>query len=162
MNAPNAMGKKRFAGMLLAGAMLAGIAAMPAMAQEEGMPPAGAPAGQGHRGEAAEHMKEMSDKLGLTPEQQDVFRKSMMDERTKLTALRDDTSTDRKDKRKQMMQIRSDASATRRAALTEDQKPKYDAMEAEMREHMRDRRKGGGAGDDAGGPPPPPPPPPAQ
>ncbi len=141
---------------MLAGAMFAAVAALPARAQEEGAPPAG---GRGaHRAEAAAHMREISDKLGLTPDQQKVFADSMRDEHEKMKALKDDSAVEGKAKRKQAMQIHSDAIATRRASLTEDQKPKFDALQAEMHEKMRKRRGAGAEGGDGMMPPPPPPP----
>jgi Spy/CpxP family protein refolding chaperone len=50
-----------------------------------------------------------------------------------------------------MMEIHKASQEKIRALLTEDQKTKYDALQAEMRERMENRRGGGG-------PPPPAPP----
>ena len=71
-----------------------------------------------------------------------------------MMALREDTSIAGSDKRAKMMDIHKAAQEKIRALLTDDQKTKYDALQAEMRERMENRRGGPGA-------PPPPPPPPA-
>ena len=51
--------------------------------------------------------------------------------------------------RAKMMDIHKGAQDKIRAILTDDQKTKYDALQAEMQERMKERRQGGG-------PPPPP------
>ena len=50
-----------------------------------------------------------------------------------------------------MMDIHKASQDKIRAMLTDDQKTKYDAMQAEMQEKMKERRQGGAT------PPPPPP-----
>jgi hypothetical protein len=97
-------------------------------------------------------MEMMTRELNLTPDQVAKIRPIMEDSRKQMQALRDsDASQD--DRRAKMMAIQQSQATQIKAFLTDDQKPKYDAMEARMRDRMR-----GGGGD--GGPPPPPPPPP--
>ena len=54
------------------------------------------------------------------------------DSRTQMMALRQDTTTPQADKRAKMMEIRKAAQDKIRAVLTDDQKTKYDALQAQM------------------------------
>jgi protein CpxP len=75
------------------------------------------------------------------------------DAMTQMKALREDTSVAEPDKRAKMMDIHKTSQDKIRALLTEDQKTKFDALQAQMREHR---------GNHGGGDEPPPPPPPQQ
>lgn len=128
------------------------------MAQDA--PPAGPPPGQGPGGgrmggpEQQERMLEMMTKqLNLSPDQVTQIKAIQADGRAKQQALRDDTTTAGPDRRAKMMAIRDEEQGKIKAVLTDDQKPKFDAMQARMRER---RENGGGPGGN-GGPPPPPP-----
>ena len=70
-----------------------------------------------------------------------------------MMAMRDDTSTSQDDKRAKMMSMHQEEQGRIRGILTDDQKPKYDAMLKQMQE----RRGGGGYGGNGGAPPQPPP-----
>ncbi len=122
----------------------------------QGPPPPHGPGGPGGPGQ---RMEEMVKQLNLTPDQTTQFKAIMLDQRTKMEALRSDTSDSKRDRRKQMMSIHEEEVAKIHAILTPEQKTKYDAMQAQMRDQMRDqmreRRRDGGD-------PPPPPPPPSQ
>jgi hypothetical protein len=74
------------------------------------------------------------------------------DTRKQFMTLREDTSVAGADKQTKMMDIHKASQDKIRALLTEDQKTKYDALQAEMRERMENRR---------GGSEPPPPAPPS-
>jgi protein CpxP len=134
------------------------LSALPAMAQDPAAPPP--PQGQagprhgGPGGMRGNQVEFLTKKLDLTPDQ--VTQVKAIDEDTwkQMKALHEDTSTAGPDKRAKMMDIHKASQDKIRALLTSDQKTKYDALEAQMREH----RGGHGGGD---GPPPPPPPPPA-
>jgi len=67
-------------------------------------------------------------------------------QRAQMMALRNDTTIPQEDKRGKMMAMRQDTETKIRAVLTDEQKPKYDAMLAQQRQRM-----GGGQG----APPPP-------
>ena len=95
----------------------------------------------------------LTKKLNLTPDQVTQVKAIEDDSRKQMMTLREDTSIAGADKRAKMMDIHKAAQDKVRALLTDDQKTKYDALQAEMRERMENR--GGGPG----GPPPPPPPP---
>ena len=93
----------------------------------------------------------LTKKLNLTPDQVTQVKAIEDDTRKQFMALREDTSVAGADKRTKMMDIHKASQDKIRALLTEDQKTKYDALQAEMRERMENRRGGSG-------PPPPAPP----
>jgi Spy/CpxP family protein refolding chaperone len=90
----------------------------------------------------------LTEKLNLTPDQVTQVKAIDADTWKQAKALQDDTSVT--DKRAKMMEIHKASQDKIRALLTDDQKTKYDALQAEMREHRGNRGNGG--------PPPPPPP----
>jgi periplasmic protein CpxP/Spy len=133
------------------------LSALPAMAQDPAPPPTqdqvGSPNG-GHRGpgQREEHQIEfLTKKLNLTPDQVTQVKAIDDDSRTQMMALRQDTTTPQADKRAKMMDIHKASQAKIRAVLTDDQKTKYDALQAQMKEHRESREGGQGA------PPQPPP-----
>ena len=91
--------------------------------------------------------------LNLTADQTAKIKAIFEDGRAQMAAQRDSTAS-QEDRRAKMMSLREAENTKVKAVLTDDQKVKFDAMEARMRERNRER----GA---PGGPPPPPPPPPA-
>jgi Spy/CpxP family protein refolding chaperone len=100
----------------------------------------------------------MQRQLNLSTDQTAQLRTIMGDERTKMEALRSNTSLSREDRGAQMMAIHKDGQAKIEAMLTPDQKTKYQAMEDRMRERGAERGRGpGGPGGPGGDAPPPPP-----
>ena len=95
----------------------------------------------------------LTKKLNLTPDQVTQVKAIDADTMKQAEAVRADTSIAGPDKRTKMMDIHKASEAKIRGLLTDDQKTKYDALQAEMRERMQNRQGG------PGGPPPPPPPP---
>ncbi len=91
----------------------------------------------------------LTQKLNLTPDQVTQVKAIQDDSRTQMMALRDDTATAQPDKRAKMMDIRKSSHDKIRALLTDEQKPKYDAMIARMQEHRHGQQSG------EEGPPPP-------
>jgi protein CpxP len=134
------------------------VCAAPMLAQDQAPPPqqdGGGPRGGG-RGMGGERQLEMMTKeLNLTPDQVTSIKAINDDSRKQMMALRDDTTTPDDQKRDKMMAIRTASQAKIRALLTDDQKPKYDAMQARMRDRMRNGGGPGGPGGGPGGPPPP-------
>jgi protein CpxP len=131
------------------------LGVLPALAQDPPPPPQapdGPPhgGGMGMRGNQVEFLTK---RLNLTPDQ--VTQVKAIDEDTmkQAKAVQDDTSLAGPDKRTKMMDIHKTAQGKIRALLTDDQKAKYDALQAEMRERNQNRQGG------PGGPPLPPPPP---
>jgi periplasmic protein CpxP/Spy len=134
----------------------AALSALPAMAQDPAPPPAqdqaGTPNG-GHRGagQREEHQIEfLTKQLNLTPDQVTQVKAIDDDSRAQMMALRQDTTTPQADKRAKMMDIHKASQDKIRAVLTDDQKSKYDALQAQMRERKESRESGQGT------PPPPP------
>ncbi|MEI9979344.1 MAG: hypothetical protein WDN23_10150 [Edaphobacter sp.] len=128
------------------------LGALPAMAQDTpAAPPSGQMRGGGGRGMEGHQLDFLTKKLNLTPDQ--VTQVKAIDEDTlkQAKALREDTSIAGPDRRAKMMDIHKASEEKIRALLTDDQKTRYDALQAEMRERMQNRNG-------AGGPPPPPPP----
>jgi Spy/CpxP family protein refolding chaperone len=131
------------------------LSALPAMAQDPSAPPP-PPEGQagpqhGRGGGMGEHQLEfLTKKLNLTPDQVTQVKAINDDARKQMMALREDTSIAQADKRAKMMDIQKASQDKIRALLTDDQKTKFDALQAQMRERRGDH----GGGD---GPPPPPP-----
>ena len=132
------------------------LSALPSMAQDPAPPPAQDQAGPpngGHRGsgQREEHQIEfLTKKLNMTPDQVAQVKAIDDDSRTQMMALRQDTTTPQADKRAKMMDLHKASQAKIRAVLTDDQKTKYDALQAQMKER-RESREGGQAA-----PPPPP------
>ena len=130
------------------------LSALPARAQDPASAPAqdqAAPPNGGHRGAGREeHQVEfLTKKLSLTPDQVTQVKAIDDDSRTQMMALRQDTTTPQADKRAKMMEIHKASQDKIRAVLTDDQKTKYDALQAQMKER-RESRDGG-----QGTPPPP-------
>jgi periplasmic protein CpxP/Spy len=78
---------------------------------------------------------------------------------SQMKALREDTSTAKADRRSKMMEIHQASQDKIRNMLTDEQKTKFDAMQAKMQARRQNRQGGEGT---APPPPPPPPPPPTQ
>ena len=105
-------------------------------------------------------LKHMTRELSLTPDQVTQVQTIQTDEAAKMTALNADTGDAGKDKHRQEKAIREDENTRIKAVLTDDQKTRFDAMEASQRER-RGHHPGGEGGAPAGGDTPPPPPPPS-
>ncbi len=124
----------------------------PMMAQDAAPPPP-ADHARGGPGQRGDQLEMLTKKLNLTPDQVTQVKAINADSMTQAKAVRDDTSLSQTDRRSKMMDIRKASQDKIRGALTDDQKTKYDAMQAEMKAKMQERRQQGGA--DA--PPPAPP-----
>jgi periplasmic protein CpxP/Spy len=131
------------------------LSALPAMAQDPSTAPAQDQAGPpdgGHRGsgQREEHQVEfLTKKLNLSADQVTQVKAIDDDTRKQMMALREDTSTSRDDKRAKMMDIHKASQDKIRGVLTDDQKTKFDALQAEMKARRESREGGQGA------PPPP-------
>ncbi len=109
------------------------------------------PGGMGGPEQQERQLDMMTKQLNLTPDQVTQIKAIQADGRKQAMAMRDDTTTAGPDRRAKMTAMRDAEQAKIKAVLTDDQKPKYDAMLARQRE----RREQGAGGN--GGPPPPPP-----
>ena len=92
----------------------------------------------------------MAQKLNLTPDQVTQVKAIDADTMKQMMALHSDTSLTPDEKKPKMMEIHKASQDKIRGLLTTDQQTKFDALQAEMREHR---------GHHGGGAPPPPPPP---
>jgi Spy/CpxP family protein refolding chaperone len=122
-------------------------------------PPQNDGGGPPHRG-GWEHMQEhriemMTKRLSLTPDQVAQVKAIDKDGQTQMMALHQDTSLAPADKHAKMKAIHDAQTTKIRAILTDEQKPKFDAMIAHEQEH---RRGGEGPQGEPMNPPPPPPP----
>jgi Spy/CpxP family protein refolding chaperone len=130
----------------------AALSALPAMAQDPPAPPQGqaGPQQGGRSGMRGNQVEFLTKKLNLTADQVTQVKAIDADTMSQMKALREDTSVAGPDKRTKMMDIHKASQDKIRALLTDDQKTKFDALQAQMKE----RRGNRGGGDE---PPPPPP-----
>ena len=93
----------------------------------------------------------LTKRLNLSPDQ--VTQLEAIDDatRSQMEALHSDTSTPRDQKRPKMEAIHQDQQVKIKAMLTDEQRTKFEAMEAKMRERREEHRE-----DNGGAPPPPP------
>jgi len=92
--------------------------------------------GNGMRG-GARQLEMLTKRLDLTADQQTKVKAIDEDTVKQMMAFRNDTSLSQDDRRSKMMDIRKSSQDKIRAILTDDQKTKYDALLAEMRDRMR-------------------------
>lgn len=90
------------------------------------------------------HIEMMTKHLGLTPDQVNQVRAIDKDGMAQMMALHQDTSIAPADKHEKMKAIHDGQNAKIRVILTDDQKPKFDAMVARQHERMEHRRDGEG------------------
>lgn len=146
--------------MMRAAALLCGLGLLTgaALAQDQAPPPppagsqAQAPGGQ--RGMGSERrIERMKTQLNLTDDQTTQVKAIMEDSQAKMEAVRGNSALSQEDRRSQMTAIFKAEQDKVDAILTPDQKTKYDAMQARMRQRMQERQ--GGAGQGTGEAPPP-------
>jgi periplasmic protein CpxP/Spy len=118
-----------------AGAAVAQDQAPPPPPQGQmGPPPGGPRGGMMDPGRRADMLKK---NLNLTDDQTSQVKSIFEDSRTKMEALRSNSSLSQDDRRSQMMSLRKAENAKINALLTPDQKTKYAAMQEQMRDRMR-------------------------
>jgi Spy/CpxP family protein refolding chaperone len=92
----------------------------------------------------------MKQALNLSDDQTAQIRHILEETRSKLEAMRDSTSLSQEDRRSQMMALHQSVSERISAVLTPEQRTKFQEMQQQMRDRMRQQHEG-----DAGAPPPP-------
>jgi Spy/CpxP family protein refolding chaperone len=130
---------------LLTLACAAALAAAPMLAQEpatQAPPPQGQHGGWEGRGGGERQLEHLTKALKLTPDQVTQIKAIEDDGRQQMMALRQDTTTPQADKRAKMMSLHQAQETKVKAVLTDDQKTKYEAMEAKMRERREEHRDG--------------------
>jgi protein CpxP len=127
------------------------LSTMPMVAQDNSAPPQqqdqAGPQGGRHGGPGREeHQIEfLTKKLSLTPDQVTQVKAIDDNARQQSMAVRNDSSIAQPDRRAKMMDIHKASQDKIRAVLTDDQKTKYDAMQAQMQERRQNREGGQGA-----------------
>jgi Spy/CpxP family protein refolding chaperone len=118
---------------------------LPALAQ-------GGPAGAGGEGQGPHHgmpsvderVQHLTKMLNLSGDQQTKIKSILQDEHNQMTSLKQDTSLSQEDQHAKFQQIRQASAEKIRGALNDEQKAKFDQMQAEHKGHMGKR---GGHGD---------------
>jgi Spy/CpxP family protein refolding chaperone len=122
------------------------LTALPAMAQDSTAAPqqdqsAPSQSGHGTPGQRQEHqLQSLTKKLNLTPDQVTQVKAIEDDSQQQMMALRSDSSVADQDRRTKMMDIRKSSQDKIRAVLTDEQKPKFDALMAQRQQHMQEHR----------------------
>ncbi|HEY2038902.1 MAG TPA: Spy/CpxP family protein refolding chaperone [Edaphobacter sp.] len=124
------------------------LCALPVMAQDTA-PAASAQGAEGHGRRGGDMTAMLTKQLNLTSDQQTQVKGINDDSRSQMMAVRNDTSMSQADKRTKMMDIRKSSDDKIRALLTDEQKTKFDAMQAKMQERMKARRQGAQGGEAA-------------
>jgi len=132
----------RKAGMRIAMVALCSgvLCALPVMAQDTA-PAASAQGAEGH-GRRGDSTAMLTKALNLTTDQQTQVKSINDDTRSQMMAVRNDTSLSQDDKRSKMMDLHKSSNDKIRAVLTDEQKTKFDAMQAKMQERMKNRGQG--------------------
>jgi hypothetical protein len=89
-----------------------------------------------------QHLKVLSDKLGLTADQQDKARPILQEMHDGSQKLQDDQSLTPDQRHEGMLPVFMKADKALREILTDDQKKKLDAMEAQMHGGPHDNPQG--------------------
>lgn len=120
-----------------------------ALAQQN--PPPQPPAGGGDQPQGQrrgmpsvdDQLKMMTDKLGLTADQQAKIKPILEDQRTQAQAVMKDDSLSQDDKRTKMHSLHESTNSKVSNLLTDDQKKKYTEWQQEMHDRMRQPPPGG-------------------
>jgi len=98
----------------------------------------------GHRGMPSvdDQVNRLSTELKLADDQKSQVRTILQDQSDQMKKVMEDSSGSRDDNWSKMRDIHEKSSAQIRALLTDEQKTKYDKMQAERRQHMQEGRRG--------------------
>ena len=109
-------------------------------AQESGEHKHGGQAGR--MGNMDDMMQELTTKLNLTADQQTKVKAILEENHQKMQATMKDESLSKEDKHAKMKEMHNAVHAQVRDVLTDDQKPKFDAMVKDMENNMHEHDKG--------------------
>lgn len=109
------------------------------------------PAGKGQRGQRGQqgaqrggmNLKALTKALDLTQEQQDKLKPAFDKATEARKKLREDTTTDPKEKRAKAKEIATDINKAVEAVLTAEQKPKYEELKKKLADAAKKGKKGG-------------------
>jgi len=90
-----------------------------------------------------DQLKNLTEKLNLTTDQQAKIKPILEDTRSEMTKVMQDDSMSREDKMAKGRSLREASNGKIRQLLNDDQKKKFDEMQKEMQERMRQRQQGG-------------------
>ena len=93
-----------------------------------------------------DQLKNLTEKLSLTEDQQGKVKTILEDTRSQTTKIFQDDSMSREDKMAKIRTLREAGNGKIREVLTDDQKKKFDDLQKENQEPMRQRQQGGGDG----------------
>ena len=89
-----------------------------------------------------EHVKMVSEKLGLSEDQQAKAKAVLVEQQQQAAAIRNDSSLSQDEKREKMRSLRDATHAKIREMLNDDQKQKFDQMIQEMANHSKEGKSG--------------------
>jgi protein CpxP len=96
----------------------------------------------GQMGTTDDLMKELTTKLDLTTDQQSRVRAILDEHHQQAKATMNDQSLSKEDKHAKMKSMHDSVHAKVREVLTDDQKPKFDAMVKDMENNMHSQHSG--------------------
>jgi Spy/CpxP family protein refolding chaperone len=132
--------------MRLVTLLAACLFAMAAVAQQN--PPAQANGDHKHgqmgpgMGNVDDHVKELTTKLNLSNDQQAKVKSILEDTHQQMDTLAKDQSISKDDKHAKMKELHELVHSKVRDVLTDDQKPKFDAMVKDMENNMHSQHAG--------------------
>ncbi|MFP5228428.1 MAG: hypothetical protein ACLGXA_12450 [Acidobacteriota bacterium] len=101
--------------------------------------------GHGHRMDPDRQLAHLTKTLNLSADQQNQIRPILVDRQQKMQALWQDQTLSRQDRRSKAMAIQQDTRTKLEAALNDQQKQQFEAMQARMQAHRQQRMGGPGA-----------------
>jgi periplasmic protein CpxP/Spy len=93
-------------------------------------------------GSADDHVKELTAKLNLTADQQAKVKAILEENHQKMETTMKDESLSKEERHSRMMSMHESVHSKVREVLTDDQKPKFDAMVKDMEDHMHSQHAG--------------------
>jgi protein CpxP len=120
--------------------------AMAAVAQQN---PTAQPSGDHKNGQMGpgmgnvdDHVKELTTKLNLTADQQTKVKAILEENHQQMQTTMKDESLSKEDKHAKMKEMHESVHSKVRDVLTDDQKPKFDAMVKDMEDRMHSQHAG--------------------
>jgi Spy/CpxP family protein refolding chaperone len=93
-------------------------------------------------GNVDDHVKELTTKLNLTADQQTKVKAILEEHNQQMQAMMKDDSGSKEDRHAKMKSMHDSVHAKVREVLTDEQKPKFDAMVKDMENNMHGHGKG--------------------